>query len=83
MIDRWVEFHITCDGCDVQACLVEERHWQLEGHYVDQPHGMNCMPMSHKGKRDMLKIAKSYGWRRIGGEDFCPKCLDKFKSQGK
>lgn len=91
MIHDYVEHHIFCDGCGINGSLEPRENWDArfkERLYSADPGVMlsdnNVLQPAQdifESKRELVKRAGKYGWKRIKGKDYCPNCLKQMEGK--
>jgi len=74
MITKYVEFNVICDICYVDGCNCGAHSWHPNPDELTSSEYFDTVPHTHKGTREMRKIAKEHGWVHKDGKDICPKC---------
>jgi len=78
VITKYTEFNIICDNCQVDACNTPAEAWGTAD-IIDKFGWHFTLPSSHKGKADIKRIAKEYGWKITRNQHLCPRCASQIK----
>jgi len=91
MIHDYVEHHILCDGCGINGTLEPRENWDASfkerlytpssGVMLSDNNVLEPAQDIFETRRELVKRARKYGWKRIKGRDYCPNCLKQMEEK--